>query len=372
VPAPLNRFHIPRHTATCHARKYLSVILALIERRSMRSATVTPPSDGPATLADKVAQLRQLCGPGDEAIETHFAWIFLVGNRALKLRKPVRRDSMDYRTVELRRVDSEEDVRLNRRLAPDVYLGTLPLTRRMDGRIVPGDYGEVVDWLVEMRRLDRRWFLDAALERGDATAPMLERVADMLAAFYASAAPAITTNGQLGPRLWAQAAGNARALGTLDALRVPLLVELQRSALGRLDSELDARVAGGCIVEGHGDLRPEHVLLADPPAAIDCLEFDRDLRVLDRAEELCVLELECARIGHAAVGRRLLDACLGRLGDHPSTSLLDFYRSHRAAHRAKLYTWRAAEPDGGPPAQWLARATRYLDTALEAASRAAG
>ena len=342
----------------------------------MCSVTPTPspvPSSRDATcLAEKVRQLKELCGPGDEVIETHFAWIFLVGDRALKLRKPVRRDTMDYGTIEARRAVSVEDVRLNRRLAPDVYLGTLPLTRSAGGRLVPGGTGEVVDWLVEMRRLDRRWFLDAALERGEVRAPMLERVADMLAAFYASAAPAISQPGELGPRLAARAAANTHVLVDLDETRAARLARLQHSALAMLEPVLDARAAGGCIVEGHGDLRPEHILLTEPPCVIDCLEFDRDLRVLDRAEELCVLELECARLGHAGTGRWLLQACLARLSDHPPAGLLDFYRSHRAAHRAKLYVWRAAEPDGGTPEHWRARAAQYLDTALESAAKAAG
>ena len=79
------------------------------------------PADSP-TLAAKVAYLRSLCGRGDEVIETHFAWVFLIDDRAWKLRKPVRRDTMDYTTLEARRLDSLADVRLNRRLAPDIYL----------------------------------------------------------------------------------------------------------------------------------------------------------------------------------------------------------------------------------------------------------
>ena len=129
-------------------------------------------------------------------------------------------------------------------------------------------------------------------------------------------------------------------------------------------------LARGCVVEAHGDLRPEHILLSEPPAVIDCLEFDRNLRILDRAEELCFLELECARLGHAPVGRWLLEECLRRLSDDASRTLLDYYRGHRSATRAKLYTWRVDEPDGGTPEEWRARAAQYLAIALDATTEA--
>jgi uncharacterized protein len=342
---------------------------------TMMSDVLTQPScaspDEPASLADKVAHLKRLCGPGDATIETHFAWIFLVGDRAFKLRKPVRRGTMDYGTIAARHADAEDDVRLNRRLAPGVYLRVVPLVRQSDGVLAPGGSGETVDWLVEMRRLDRTLFLDAMLARGAVRPGAVDDVAGLLARFYATAEPAITGPGQLGARLAAQAAANALAIESLDVAKAHRLATLQRAAIATIATELDARARDGCIVEGHGDLRPEHVLLSSPPLIIDCLEFDRDLRIVDRAEELCVLELECVRIGHAGTGRRLLEICLAKLGDQASARLLDFYRSHRAAHRAKLYTWRSAEPDGGTPDEWRARAADYLETALAAAVRAA-
>ncbi len=324
----------------------------------------------PIGLEEKVAYLRGLCGAGDEAIETHFAWVFLVGERALKLRKPVLRDTMDYGTLAARRIDSEAEARLNRRLAPDVYLRTVALVVDAAGRFSIGGVGETADWLVEMRRLDRRWMLDAALERGDADTTSLARVADLLARFYSTAEPAITEPALFGQRLRTQVDANHLVLSTLDADRAALLASRQHSLLNGLESELDRRAGLGCIVEAHGDLRPEHILLSDPPAVIDCLEFDRNLRILDRAEELCFLELECARLGHAPVGRWLLEECLRRLSDDAPRMLLDFYRGHRSATRAKLYTWRAGEPDGGTPKEWRARAAQYLAIALDATTEA--
>jgi aminoglycoside phosphotransferase family enzyme len=324
----------------------------------------------PIGLAEKVAYLSTLCGAGDEAIETHFAWVFLVGERAFKLRKPVRRDTMDYGTLAARWTDSEAEVRLNRRLAPDVYLRTVALVADAAGQFSIGGVGETVDWLVEMRRLDRRWMLDAALERGDAGKRSLARVADLLAEFYSAAEPAITQPGLLGKRLHAQVDANHLVLRTLDDERAAMLAGRQHVVLDGLEAELDLRAARGCVVEAHGDLRPEHILLSDAPAVIDCLEFDRNLRILDRAEELCFLELECARLGHAQVGRWLLEECLRRLSDDASRTLLDYYRGHRSATRAKLYTWRVAEPDGGTPQQWRAQAAQYLQIALAAITEA--
>ena len=105
--------HVPPRSPRDHSRIYLVLCSTLM------------PADSLA-LEAKVAFLRGLCGHGDEAIETDFAWVFLIGDRAWKLRKPVYRDPMDYRSLEARRLDSLEDIRLNRRLAPDVYLGAAP------------------------------------------------------------------------------------------------------------------------------------------------------------------------------------------------------------------------------------------------------
>ena len=330
-----------------------------------------PRSAATVDLDAKVAYLQTLLGPGDEAIETHFAWVFLAGPRALKLRKPVRRDSMDYSTIEARRLDSEEEVRLNRRLAPHVYRGTLALTHDATGRLAIGGTGETVDWLVEMQRLDRTRMLDALLARGAASEVALARVVQLLAAFYAHEPAALSDGATLAARLRRQVAANHQALQMLEPETSVALRDAQLAFLDARRAWIDSRAEGGCIVEAHGDLRPEHILVNDPPAVIDCLEFDRNLRILDRAEELSFLELECARLGHGMLGRWLLEECLGRLGDRIAAPMLLFYRSHRAATRGKLYAWRSLEADGGSPEDWRARARSYLAGALEDARRAA-
>ena len=316
-------------------------------------------------LADKVAWLRGRLGAGDEAIETHFAWVFLAGDRAWKLRKPVRRDPMDYGTLEARRRGSEAEVLLNRRLAPRVYLGIRPLTRTTDGRFAIGGDGTVVDWLVEMRRLDRHRMLDERLASGRTTAHGLQMIVGMLADFYRHEAPAITDGAALAVRLRAQVDANHRVIATLDDAGATALRDAQRVFIDAHGDWLEARASGGCVVEAHGDLRPEHILVDEPPAVIDCLEFDRNLRILDRAEELEFFAMDCSRLGHAATGERIARECLARLGDDVPSQLRHFYRSHRAATRAKLYVWRATEPDGGVPGQWLETARACLELALD-------
>lgn len=323
-------------------------------------------------LAARVAWLRSRLGAGDEAIETHFAWVFLVADRAWKLRKPVCRDPMDYRSLESRRIGAGEEVRLNSRLAPGAYLGTRPLTRDSEGAFSIDGQGEVVDWLVEMRRLDRSRTLDVLLAQGRVTTGDLHRIADVLADFYAREPAAVADGAALAVRLRTQVHANHGVLRTLDAAGADRLHAVQAAFLATHPDWLAARAAAGCVVEAHGDLRPEHIVLDDPPLVIDCLEFDRNLRLLDRAEELEFLALECARIGHAAAGEEIGRECRARLRDDAPQPLRQFYRSHRAATRAKLTVWRANEPDDGSPERWLATAREYLELALDAARQATG
>ena len=147
-------------------------------------------------LAAKVAFLRRPDAYPErpravEAIETHFSWVFLTDTHAWKLKKPVRYDSLDFRTPALRCHDCEEEVRLNRRLAPDVYLGVVPLTIDAEGRLALGGAGEVVDWLVHMRRLPHERMLDHLLATRPLARAEVEPVARLLARFFARAEPAL-------------------------------------------------------------------------------------------------------------------------------------------------------------------------------------
>ena len=146
-------------------------------------------------------------------------------------------------------------------------------------------------------------------------------------------------------------------------LSLPRLVALhdaQRRALDRLAAQIDARVAQRRIVEGHGDLRPEHVCLLDPPVIIDCLEFNRSLRILDAADELAYLALECDSLGAPWIGPLVFDTYAAESGDRPPPQLIGFYKAHRALLRAKLAVWHLRDQPQSTHARWRQRTLVYL------------
>lgn len=311
-----------------------------------------------------------------DAVETHMSWVFLTESHAYKLKKPVRYPYLDFSTPEARHRDCEQEVRLNRRLAPEIYLGVVPLVRDAAGGLQLGGGGEEVDWLVRMRRLPADRMLDHLLRRGTVTQPEIARLAERLARFYAVADKESITPVAYRQRLAGQIGDNRRELASpefgLDpALPASLARAQQRFLQGHADL-FDARVRQGHIVEGHGDLRPEHVCLLPEPVVIDCLEFNREYRILDPADELGYLALECERMQAPQVGRWLLDAYRTASGDAPPDALIEFYQSCRAVLRAKLALWHLRDDGRHPPGTWIATARDYLERAqrhIDAAAR---
>ena len=324
------------------------------------------------SLADKVAFLKRPQSYPEttdrvEAVETHMSWVFLGDAFAYKLKKPVRYDFLDFSTPEARRLDCEAELQLNRRLAPDVYLAVLPLLQAEDGRLGVEAPGQPVDWLVKMRRLPAACMLDQLIERHAVTADAVGALARKLAAFYAGLAPEPLAGDAYRMRLAEQVAESRRELGRpefgLDDERVARIARVQSAFIEQQPELLDDRAEKGRIVEGHGDLRPEHVCLADEPVVIDCPEFRRDFRVLDPLDELGYLAMECERLGMPEIGPWLLGAYAGASGDEWPPALLHFYQSCRASLRAKLAIWHLRDDGRHPPQRWLRIAHAYLDLA---------
>ena len=326
-------------------------------------------SPGKVTLADKVGFLRCPASytPAPArvtAIETHLAWVFLAGKFAFKLKKPVRQDVLDYHTRAARRRACLAEVRLNRRLAAHVYLGVTPLVRTTGGRLSLDGSGTPVDWLVRMRRLNARDMLDRRIEAGFVGPEELGPAADLLARFYRSASPVPTTPSDVIDRLRRTIETTREdMMSPLYGLPEGIVSRLADRQLAFLDERpalLRARSRDGRIVEGHGDLKPEHFYLGSPPAVIDCLEFSRQLRVLDPAEDLSLLSVECERLGHPEVAAFFFARYSEQTGDRPPPDLLAFYRSVRALIRAKLSAGHLRDEPVRNPRRWRARTLRYL------------
>lgn len=325
------------------------------------------------SLADKVAALREPASYPEptrrvEAVETHMSWVFLTDHHAYKLKKPVRYDHQDFSTAGGRHFYCLEELRLNRRLAPQVYLDVLALRAGADRHLRVGGDGAVVDWLVKMRRLPAPLLLDALLERGAATPAHMRAVAARLCAFYRGQPPAPVAPRGYRALLLRHVDEYERELCEpawgLPLARIRWLCGEQRALLRELAPLLDARAAAGRVVEGHGDLRPEHVWVGEPLAIIDCLEFSGELRMQDSADEVGYLALECERAGALALGQTLLAAYREHCGDDVPPALVHLYQSCRAGVRARLAIAHLRDPQHRGEPKWRARARQYLALAL--------
>jgi aminoglycoside phosphotransferase family enzyme len=343
-----------------------------------RMAIPAVPPDLPVGLEEKVAFLRRPgayseATAGVEVRETHMSWVFLTENFAWKLKKPVRHPFLDYRSLASRQHFCAEEVRLNRRLAPQVYLGALPLVRLPKGGLQIGGEGEIVDWLVQMRRLPEASMLDVALARRTATQAAVAAAADHLGAFYVAAPPVAVPEEAYLARFARELTLNHATLhdgayGLPHALTAVVLDTLDAALVGERDMLL-APLRARRVIEGHGDLRPEHVFLGEPPAVIDCLEFDRALRLLDPFEELAFLAMECGLLDGHWAGALLLERCATALGARPPERLLAFYTAFQACNRARLSIAHLQDPVPREPAKWRPRTLRYLVQAAAACAR---
>ena len=241
-----------------------------------------------------------------------------------------------------------------------------------------GATGTVVEWLVMMRRLPDGWMLDHLLARAMAQGlpqPDLRPVAAQLAAFYRGLRPAVTDTERYLRRLRRDIDDCERKLREPELAAFiedarPLCARL-RSFLRERTGLFAARVEAGRIVEGHGDLRPEHICMETPPAIIDCLEFSAELRTLDVADELGFLGLECERLGAPRLGRLLFDVYGELSGDTPDAALIDYYQAFRACIRAGLAIWHLKETRYRDSPKWALRSRHYLRLAAEHLDRCA-
>ena len=295
-------------------------------------------------IATLIGRLRELPGfPSDgvpiEVRQTHASVVVIAGDDVYKLKKPVNFGFLDYSTVKRRRAMCRAEVRLNRRLAPTVYLGT--------GELRP-NAGEPGDWVVHMRRLDDAASLEAMVRDRRASPGDMERAAELVARFHREArrgpdadawgSPAvIVANVAENFEQIAPFVGQALSPAMFDSLRsYGDEVLLSKRAL------FEARVSAGCIAECHGDLRAEHVYFEpEGISVIDCVEFSERYRCQDVASDVAFLTMDLERLGRPDLAQRFL-ARYEELTPYRVRDVLDFYGCYRAVVRGKVACLRSA------------------------------
>ncbi|HXY27007.1 MAG TPA: hypothetical protein VEH82_01895, partial [Acidimicrobiales bacterium] len=266
-------------------------------------------------------------------VETHISILIFVGERVYKLRKPVRFDFLDFTDRAVRQADCRREVELNRRLAPDVYLGVADVV--MDG--------EPLDHMVVMRALPEERKLGTLLQGGAGAERCVDEVATAVWAFHAGArrSPAISataTAAALGLEWEANFEEVARFVGSVLDPAAEREIQAQVSGwLGRHAALLDERIAQGWVCDGHGDLQAEDIFCLDDGVRIlDCIEFSDELRYGDVSADVAFLAMDLERLGRADVAARFVAAYERACGERIPAPLLHHYVAQRAYVRAKV------------------------------------
>ncbi|MCA8976631.1 MAG: phosphotransferase, partial [Planctomycetes bacterium] len=310
-------------------------------------------------LLEELADAR--CYPGAaaaapkvEIVQTHLSVVCLVGDRVYKLKKARRLPFVDFTGLDRRRAACRDEVRLNRRLCPTVYLGTAALRRHAEGlrfAELGDDVGAAdLDVAVVMQRLPAGRMLDVLLAEQRVTPAEIEALARLVATFHAGAerGPEVIAAGS--PRRLAEyAAANFTELSRIPGhgLPAPLLAALARrsaAAFAALLPTLERRSAAH-IVDGHGDLHARNVCLTKPPVVYDCIEFEPSFRCGDVATENAFLVMDLRYRAAARLARVYVDAYVAASGDREMVALLPVLAAYRAVVRAKVTALAAAEPE---------------------------
>ncbi len=289
-----------------------------------------------------------------EVHETHISWVLLTGPFAYKIKKPVNLGFLDFSTLAARRHFCDEELRLNRRLAPQLYRDVVALTGTPDDPIVDGT-GEAFEYAVRMVEFPQESLLDHALKDGALDAARVDAIARLVADFHAGAEIAAADSPYGEPDLvFRPVRENFEQIDPLlddppERARLERLRDWSINRYDELRELLTERKSRGWIREGHGDLHLGNMLLLDDEiAAFDCLEFSPALRWIDVQSDLAFLLMDLAEHGAQSHAHRLLDAYLARGGDYAGLRLQPFYQVYRALVRAKVAAIRLGQGGGDP------------------------
>ncbi len=305
-----------------------------------------------------------------ELLQTHISYVFITDEYVYKVKKPMDFGFLDFSTLEKRKHYCEQEVKLNRRLAPDTYLGVVPLTEK-EGRLVLGGSGPAVEYAVRMRRIPMDRLMKTLLAEGELEDQHLLSVGRTIAQFHHEA----------------ERSADIDKFGTAEGFKVNTDENFEQTEpfIGRtIDREtFDAlkgwtnaffsdkaavfarRVEEGRVRDCHGDLHMEHVVLTDPVVIFDCIEFNDRFRYCDTAADIAFLSMDLDFHGRRDLTEALMKAYVGESGDTSVHDVLDFYKVYRAYVRGKVIGFRLDDPhiSGADKEEATTTARKYFDLA---------
>lgn len=308
-------------------------------------------------------------------LQTHISYIFLTDKYAYKIKKPVDFGFLDFTAIEKRLYFCKEEVRLNRRLAPDIYLNVTPITRVRGGYRVGGT-GRVVEYAVKMKRIPDKVILERMIKDGTITTEVIKRVAEKIAAFHKDA---LTNKGISGfgeieiirqniEENFSQVSpftGTAISNKRLDKIRSYAGEFLEKNV-----GLFKKRVEAGFIRDCHGDIHSEHIGVEDGIFIFDCIEFNRRFRYSDTVSDAAFLSMDLEFRGRGDLARVFEEGYFSATGDSEGKRLLDFYKCYRAFVRGKVEGFKLKEPEESSEDKKdaLLKALLYFDLSYEYAT----
>ncbi|MRR33590.1 kinase [bacterium] len=282
-------------------------------------------------------------------VQTHVSFLFITDHHVYKIKKPVDFGFLNFTTLDRRRFYCEEEVRLNRRLCPDIYLGVVELRETPDG-VTFGGRGSVLEYAVKMKRLPAERMLDRLLDEGKVSGEEMRDIARTIGEFHLRAERSGEIDGygsvEVIRRNWEE---NFRQVAdfvpeTLDRKDLLLIRDWVERFIGENSTLFEARVAAGCIRDCDGDIHGENICLTDRVYIFDCIEFNPRFRYSDTAADIAFLLMDVEYRGRRDLAEILLDEYLRTTGDQGVKGVLDFYLVYRAVVRGKVESFRLRDP----------------------------
>lgn len=328
--------------------------------------------DHPSPSLSEVLDALNL-GPGIQLIETPSSWVILTDRHAFKRPKQLDAKAAPRSQPQSRQKWCAEEIWRNARLAQGVYLGIVTLVRGRDGKLRMGGRGVEVEWIVKMRRLASEHNLQTLIRRRQVCRGQVAVVARIMTAFYTAGTPQFDQVDELIARVQRRINDASKILianvpaKTRNA--VLRLRELQRAFLASSRTDLNVRVCDGRIVDGHGELLPEHIFLEREPSIIGALAHFGATAKLDAIDDLGLLAMECEHLGREDIADEIMATYRRATADEESLRLECFYKSVHACERAAHQFAHQRTPNESPPGRALHETMNYLKQAARYAQR---